>query len=164
MKRVDIAGKQFGKLTAIRAVGMRGGYLSWLFRCECGKERELPCKNVIYVSSKQKSCGCLKESKREPLYGTKFYMTFHLLKQRCNNKKCPRYHRWGGRGIKCLWKSFSEFKSDMYESFLAHEAVHGGRNTSIDRIDNDGNYCKENCRWATAKEQMLNTSVNVHKH
>lgn len=148
-------------LTPVRLIEVKKGHPLWLYKCTCGNEKVVRRTNVL--TGAVRSCGCLVRWNKEPLYGTKFYMTFHLLKQRCNNKSHPRYDRWGGRGIRCLWGSFKEFKEDMYESFLAHEKLHGGRQTSIDRIDNDGHYCKENCRWATPKEQMRNTSVYVHK-
>ena len=143
------------RLTPIRFVGrfekLKHAY--WEFRCACGKKVIARMANVVYGSVR--SCGCTK--RRQPLYKTKFYMTFHLIKQRCNNKNSPIYKNYGERGIKCLWGSFDEFKRDMYESFIKHNKEHGGRQTSIDRIDVDGDYSKENCRWATAKEQSLNT-------
>lgn len=55
-----------------------------------------------------------------------------------------------------MWKDFESFKNDMYESYLLHIKEHWIKNTSIDRIDNNWNYCKENCKWATRKEQSVN--------
>ena len=84
---------------------------------------------------------------------TRFHKTWCELKYRCNNTNNPKY---GGRGIKCLWKSFEEFRDDMYELYLEHIKKYGRKNTQIDRINNNGHYCKKNCRWATLKQQARN--------
>lgn len=78
---------------------------------------------------------------------------YRIVKDRCSNVLAKNY---GGRGIKCLWKSYAEFKNDMYDSYLKHLSIYGKLNTTIDRIDSNGHYCKENCRWATPKQQSLN--------
>lgn len=90
----------------------------------------------------------------------KLYRRFTGIKQRCTNPKTSKYSLYGGKGIKCLWKSFEEFFADMGEPFNAHVALYGVKNTSLDRIDGNGNYCKENCKWVTYKEQALNMSTN----
>lgn len=147
-------GQKFNYLTTIRKDHNNSKHSWWLFKCDCGNEVVKRTDRVRLGQTK--SCGCKNKRKKQELYGTKFYRAFHLMKQRCNNPSHPRYIRYGGRGIKCLWTSFEEFKKDMHESFLVHNEMYGGRNTSIDRIDNNGNYCKENCRWATIKQQTSN--------
>lgn len=91
----------------------------------------------------------------------KLYRTYRAILQRCYNPKDAGYNYYGGRGIICEWESYLDFKKDMEESFKKHLDKHGSRNTSIDRIDVDGNYCKENCRWSTQKEQANNTRRNL---
>lgn len=90
------------------------------------------------------------------------YMTFMGMKNRCNCPTAGGYKHYGGKGIKVEWKTYKEFKDDMYESYLEHFKKYGRKQTSLDRIDSDKNYCKENCRWATWREQCINR-INSNK-
>lgn len=91
---------------------------------------------------------------------TKFYKRYWHIRARCTFKWDKDFSKYGAKGIKFLWKDFDEFKEDMYSSYLRHVKKHGDKNTTIDRIDSTGNYCKENCRWATTKIQSRNKKVN----
>ena len=81
---------------------------------------------------------------------------------RCNNKSRNRYHRYGGRGIKIheRWLKFENFKDDMHDSYLEHCTIYGEGDTSIERLNLDGNYELSNCTWATHFEQSCNTIRN----
>lgn len=95
---------------------------------------------------------------------TRFYRIYYGIHNRCNNKKQINFCNYGNRGIKSLWNSFEEFRNDMFESYESHVKEFGERQTTIDRIDVDGHYCKENCRWATRKEQNNNTKNTILIH
>jgi hypothetical protein len=88
--------------------------------------------------------------------GTRFYNIWCAMKQRCEYPKNNRFKNYGGRGIKILWKSFEEFKKDMLKSYQESGEI----GMSIDRINSNGHYCKENCRWSTHWQQNLNRTNN----
>lgn len=89
-------------------------------------------------------------SKIEP-----FYQVYNRIRCRTTDPTNQSYKDYGGRGIKFLWKDYMEFKADMYENYLIHKAKYP-KDTSLDRINNEGHYCKENCRWTTMSEQAKN--------
>lgn len=88
-------------------------------------------------------------AKNQPMYGS-----WYNMKSRCNNPNYKNFHLWGGRGITYdkSWEKFDNFAKDMASTYK--------NGLSLDRIDNDGNYCKENCKWSTSKEQNNNRSDN----
>lgn len=87
---------------------------------------------------------------------TRFYKTWQNMLNRCSCKAYKGYKNYGGKGIKVLWNNFEHFKEDMEKSYKEHILQYGEKDTSIDRIDNNKNYCKENCKWSTRKEQAKN--------
>ena len=91
------------------------------------------------------------------LADTRFYQVWKNINQRCNNHKSKWYKDYGARWIKVERKTFEDFKNDMYESYEEHIKEFWEKDTSIDRINVNGNYCKDNCRWATNEEQWNNT-------
>ena len=149
------------KLTFIKVVGKNShGSQIGEFRCDCGKIIKTLVLSV--KNGHAKSCGCIRIGmKLHALHNmseTKFYGVYKTIKSRCTNKNTNCYQNYGGRGIKFLWKDFKHFRDDMFADYEKHIATN--ENTSIDRIDNDGNYCKENCRWVTRKEQNMNKRTN----
>lgn len=129
----------------------------WLCKCDCGKVVEVRANRL--VANATKSCGCLIKDTMPGLKhgkeGTKIYLVWHSMKNRCLNEKTSNWSRYGGRGISICkqWLEFEQFYADMGDppnNFL-----------SLDRIDNDGDYTPDNCRWATREEQQNNRKNTI---
>lgn len=117
-------------------------------------------KNHKYIFCSKK-CHAKSQFTKHGESKTKFYGRWRGIFRRCNDNKFKCYHNYGGRGIKCLWNTFEEFKKDMYDSYIKHCEKFGENNTQIDRINNDDNYYKENCKWATFFEQSKNKQNTI---
>lgn len=93
---------------------------------------------------------------------TPFYRCWICMRQRCTDPNVPAYKNYGGRGISVCdeWNDFEKFKEDMYESYNIHFNKHGRKNTTLDRVNVNGNYCIDNCVWATKAEQSINKRNN----
>ena len=161
MKRLrneDITGQRFGRLIAVRLSGKdKHGAAIWSCICDCGSSTDV----VKYALKRgtTKSCGCLareeasRRGTRHGLSKCRVHSIWDGMLSRCLNQKAHGYERYGGRGITVCdrWLDFEEFFADM---------GHPMPNQTLDRIDNDKGYCKENCRWATRHEQNNNTKAN----
>lgn len=135
-------------------------------KCDCWNIQENTLDKLRMWESK--SCWCLQKevtssniihwmSRRWKM--DKFYITYYNILKRCNDKNSRDYHNYWWRWIKCEWNSFEDFKNDMYESYLEHKS--NNKETTIDRIDVNGNYSKENCKWSTNYEQQRNTRRTI---
>jgi hypothetical protein len=154
-------GQVFGFLTVVKDSGIRHGEskrLVWLCRCECGNEALV--QSVLLNTGRTKSCGCFQRQYRltgKIRHGDsskrsmgREYISWLAMKSRCANPRNNRFQYYGARGIKVCdrWQSYEEFLEDMGRK--------PSPSHSIDRIDVNGDYEPDNCRWATPVEQRRN--------
>ncbi len=157
-----MTGKKFDRLTVISYAGLSGKYLKayWNCKCDCGNEVVKCGKDIRRGSTR--SCGCLigdTTALRNVTHGlskTPEYGVYYGMRNRCLNPKEPSYSAYGGRGI-----SICDRWLNSFEDFLADMGKRPSQEHSLERKNVDGNYCLENCKWATEMEQANNKRSNV---
>lgn len=172
--RLNLQGVKFGRLTAQRDVGINNDNKRlWECVCTCGNIKIVPSSRLRKGFTR--SCGCLHKETvsrlfkkhgfaySEDILKTRFYRAFYNMRSRCNSTKNPHFKNYGGRGIKLEWGSFSQFANDMFDSYMIHIKKYGIQDTSIERVDNNGNYSVNNCKWATKAEQVQNIRYDKMK-
>lgn len=133
-----------------------------LCKCKCWKQERVYSYDLMHWKNNRcKSCRTIKLKTIHWLTNTRFYRIWRNILSRCNNNKVKCYYNYWWRWIKCLRNSFNEFKEDMYEWYIEHVKLYWEKDTTIDRINVNDNYYKDNCKRSTLKEQANNKRKNI---
>lgn len=165
-RRINIAGKAFGHLIALRHIAKSaGGQVLWKCRCNCGSLTVVASSDLR--KGKTISCGCVRSARlaQQTTHGeakrprTPEYRAWCAMRTRCTNPRVRCWPNYGGRGIRVCgrWQTFEHFLADL----LASIGRRPSRRHSIDRIDVNGHYAPGNIRWATAAQQNRNRRRQV---
>ena len=160
----SIIGKKYGSLTVLDDYellpvpeGRKGTKTRWKVRCDCGNEFYIDRHALL----KRKVMYC-KKCRPSGVRNTRLYHIYYGIRQRCFNSKDPRFEHYGGRGI-----TVCDEWLNSYDTFRKWSLAHGYKERSglsIDRIDNDGNYCPENCQWITIGENSAKSNLGKQQN
>jgi hypothetical protein len=169
MRPLDLQGQTFGRLKVVACVGPdQGGSIRWQCVCECGREKNL--RGADLKRGFIKSCGCLNSdvtASRNATHHqshTRLYRIWQAMRDRTSNPLASRYPYYGGRGITvCVeWQDFLLFATWAHTNGYRDpgEGEPRSQHLTIDRIDVDGNYQPQNCRWVVQRVQVLNRGLS----
>lgn len=154
-KKLYLTGQRFNRFLVLREAGKdKHGATFWTCQCDCGELRDVRTTHLRLGVSK--SCGCLQREvaaqgkRKHGLHNNALYDVWNGMLRRTTNPDDPGYKNYGGRGIEVCtrWESVGNFIADMGPSYR--------KGLTIDRINNDGNYEPDNCRWTTRVVQQRN--------
>ena len=156
---VDLQGHKIGRWTVVERANNKGSQTHWRCVCECGEEKSVAGGNLRKGLSL--SCGCFhhellaNRNEKHGLSKERLYFVWKTINQRCKSPKSKSWENYGGRGIGICerWDSKTE---NGYLNFKNDMSPHQAKPFSVDRINNDGDYTPENCRWATPSQQRNN--------
>ena len=156
MKSLPLTGQTFGRLTVFGRCERDHSY--WWCQCSCGSDPKRIYRSSL-TRGLTKSCGCLWHelvpgaNATHKKTRTPIYRLWSMMLDRCRNPRNRRFEQYGGRGIQVCkrWQQFENFYADMGDRPL---------NKTLNRINNDGSYCPENCEWADLKTQARNKTSN----
>lgn len=159
----DMIGEKFGFFTVLKRVEapkvLKKKYIYYLCKCDCGNEQVIRGSSLRSDRPKCEKCGLRNRNDRARIYNI-----WYKIIERCYNEKDDRYNYYGYKGV-CVsdrWRDFENFYNDNIEEYKTHVDEHGEDNTTIDRIDSNGNYESSNCRWATIMVQVYNRSNTIN--
>lgn len=153
----DITGMKFGLLTALRHIGTSDkGRSLWECSCDCGNTTQVDYCSL--TSGNTKSCGCLHPAvcRTHGMSQSRLYIVFKSMHNRCERTSNKAYKYYGARGIKVCdeWSQFEPFYDWAMQAGYDPDAPRG--KCTIDRIDVNGDYCPDNCRWVDMHTQAMN--------